>query len=411
VSTFPSASLRVPGLAQGLILLLPCTLSVMGIVVLIPVLPQLMRHFQDVPNHQYLIQGGVLTMPALCIALFSPLAGWVADRFGRRRILIAAMIIYGGVGIAPAFLDGLYAIIATRIAVGLCEAVIMTASTTLISDYFSGHEREKWLASQTAVASLSSLALIVIGGVLGSAYGWRGPFLVYLFGAFLAIGIWLLTWEPSGDASASSAASAEGAAPAFPWARIVGICAITLFASVMFFTIQTQSSLALEVLGVQDPARLSILTAIASLGVPLGTFVYRGVARWPIGLLLCLEFAVIGAGFAWMGKSANSDMFVVAAALNQIGCGMILPTLLVWATRGLHFRIRGRGTGIWQGTFAVGQFVCGLVVTYLALQLGGPLAAFVVLGLSSGIAAIASLAGYLRHRQTPVPRVGIVTSD
>ncbi|MBL8270874.1 MFS transporter [Steroidobacter sp.] len=391
-----------PGMAQGLILLLPCTLSVMGIVVLIPVLPQLMASFSHVPGYQYLIQGGVLTMPALCIALFSPLAGWLADRYGRRRILIGAMVAYGVVGIAPAFLQDLYAIVATRVGVGLCEAVIMTASTTLISDYFHGHAREKWLASQTAVASLSSLALIMIGGVLGSAYGWRGPFFVYAFGSVLAIGVWLLTWEPKFNNSATQTHNVDDPeTPAFPWARIAGICAITLFASVMFYTIQTQSSLALASLGVQDPARLSVFTAIASLGVPLGTFVYRAVLRWSIGLLLCIEFGIIGIGFVLMGKAPTAEMFVAAAALNQIGCGMILPTLLVWATRGLHFQIRGRGTGAWQATFAVGQFVCGLVVTWLALRLGGPLPAFVVLGVSSAIAALLAIAGHRVIRTSP----------
>ena len=64
----------------------------------------------------------------------------------------------------------------------------MTVSTTLISDYFKGHAREQWLASQTAVASVSALALITIGGLLGSAYGWRGPFGVYLFSAILTAG-------------------------------------------------------------------------------------------------------------------------------------------------------------------------------------------------------------------------------
>ena len=144
-----------------------------------------------------------------------------------------------------------------------------------------------------------------------------------------------------------------------------------------------------------------MLTAIASLGVPLGTFIYRGVARWPIGLLLCIEFALIGLGFVWMGKATTPSTFVSAAAVNQIGAGMILPTLLVWATRGLHFQIRGRGTGIWQGTFAVGQFVCGLVVTWLAVRLGGPLAAFVVLGMSAAVAALAALLrlSEVRHSQ------------
>jgi len=182
---------RVPGVLQGIILLLPITLAVMGIAVLVPIVPQLMTHFANVPNYQYLVQGGVLTMPALCTALCSPFAGWLSDRVGRRRLLIAAMIAYAFVGIAPIVLDDLWAIIASRVGVGICEAVVMTVSTTLISDYFKGHAREKWLASQTAVASLSALVLVAIGGLLGAHYGWRGPFGVYLFSLLLAAGVWL----------------------------------------------------------------------------------------------------------------------------------------------------------------------------------------------------------------------------
>jgi MFS family permease len=83
--------------------------------------------------------------------------------------LIVGMIAYAFFGKSPIFLDDLLAIIATRIGVGVCEAIIMTVTTTLICDYFSGPAREKWLASQTAVASLSALVLIFVGGLLGSA--------------------------------------------------------------------------------------------------------------------------------------------------------------------------------------------------------------------------------------------------
>jgi hypothetical protein len=75
LSTRSLAAGQVPGTVQGIMLLLPVTLSVMGIVILIPVLPQMMGHFSNVPNFRYLIEGGVLTMPALCVMLFSPLAG------------------------------------------------------------------------------------------------------------------------------------------------------------------------------------------------------------------------------------------------------------------------------------------------------------------------------------------------
>ena len=103
---------RTAGPLQGVMLLLPTILAVMGMLVLVPVLPQMMAHFAHVPNHQYLVQGGVLTMPALCVMLFSPLAGWLADRFQRRRILIVGMTAYAFFGISPLFLDDLSAIIA-----------------------------------------------------------------------------------------------------------------------------------------------------------------------------------------------------------------------------------------------------------------------------------------------------------
>ena len=51
--------------------------------------------------------------------------------------------------------------------------------------------------------------------------------------------------------------------------------------------------------------------------------------------------------------------YVYAANIQQIGCGLVLPTLLVWATRGLAYRIRGRGNGLWQGAFGLGLFVSG----------------------------------------------------
>lgn len=70
---------------------------------------------------------------------------------------------------------------------------------------------------------------------------------------------------------------------------------------------------------------------------------------------------------------------------------MVLPTLLTWAVKGLPFEIRGRGTGIWQATFSVGQFITGFAVPIIALRMGGIVPAFQVLGgvaLASGIVAI-----------------------
>src|SRR5271168_3663441 len=89
---------RTPGFLQGILLLLPITMAVMGISVLTPVVHLLLEQFKSVQYHDYLVIGGVLTMPAIWILLFSPLAGWLADRFGRRKLLLVSMVVYAFVG-------------------------------------------------------------------------------------------------------------------------------------------------------------------------------------------------------------------------------------------------------------------------------------------------------------------------
>jgi MFS family permease len=393
---------RDAGFLQGIMLLLPITMAVMGISVLTPVVPLLLAQFKDVPYHDYLVIGGILTMPAIWVLLFSPVAGFMADRFGRRRLLITAMVIYAFVGAAPAFLDNLYAVILSRVAVGICESIVLTVSTTMISDYFKGAARERWLASQTAVASVSALGIIYLGGLLGSAYGWRGPFYLYFYSLPLALGVMRVIWEPTASAPAEVVQSADVRYVRLPRARILGICAITLLASISFYTVITKNAEALVALGVTDAAQIGRLTMLASIGVPLGTFAFWGVSRLPIGWLLFIDFALVGLGFTLMGRALEPGAYAWGSFVNQVGCGLVLPTMLVWATRGLAYGIRGRVNGIWQASFAIGQFLSGMIITLFAKVLGGLLLTMALMGKAILVfAVIAALGGVIARRRAP----------
>lgn len=412
MSALPASIDRKPGFLQGILLLLPITLSVMGVSLLTAVIPLMYEHFKDIPNHEYLIQGGIMTMPSLWILLFSPFAGWLADRFGRRNLLVVSMVIYAIVGIAPTFLDNLYAIIFSRMLVGICESILMTVSTTMISDYFHGKSRERWLAGQTATASTSALIIIPLGGQLAADFGWRGPFYLYLYSIILVIGILAFIWEPRSEDKVSAQA-AHGVLPAdqvpsnvpvaFPWARILSLCALTVVASVMFYSIITQNGVALAQLGVTDPAASGRLTMMVSVGVPVGTFVYWGASKLRIGWLVCLDFLLIGIGFWGMGRATNPTSYVEFGFINQVGCGLVLPTLLVWTTRGLAFEIRGRGNGMWQGAFAIGQFLSGMLLVLLGKELGGLLPAFSALSVICFVFAAGAVIGALTSSSSTTP--------
>lgn len=389
---------RQPGMITGIALLLPVTLSTMAIVLLTPSLPQMMEEFSGVAGYQYLVPM-VLTIPALCIALLSPLAGMLGDYFGRRRLLLAAFALYAAVGVMPVFLRDLHSILVSRIGVGIAEALIMVLSTTMIGDYFHGPARDKWLAAQTAFASVSVLLFLNVGGLLGT-FGWRAPFWVYVSALMMMALVLRFTWEPAGDRNDGAERAAQDVSwAAFPWSRMSVILAITVVASMLFYTVQIQASSGLALLGLSDPARIGFLTSVASIGVPLGTLVYSRVGHIPVRRLLVIEFAALMLGFLMMGLAASPGLFLLGCFTNQIGGGMLLPTLLVWAMSLLTFEIRGRGAGIWQSSFAFGQFLSPVAVTFTASHAGGLQPAFTVFSLATmlGLGVIVLIARHIER--------------
>ena len=389
---------HVPTFMTGISLLFPITLTTMAIVLLAPVVPQLMAEFSGVPNHEYLVPM-VLTLPALCVAILCPFAGILGDYFGRRRLLLASFVIYSVVGLAPVFLTDLTYILISRVGVGIAEALIYVLSTTMIGDYFKGETRDKWLAGQTAFASVSALIFFNLGGFLGE-FGWRTPFWVYASALVMFAMVWLFTWEPSGDAHPDDEAHE---APhnlswaGFPWAKMAMIVAITIYGSVFFYTVQIQASSGLNELGMTSPSEAGFWTSVASVGVPLGTFIYSRISRIGPSRLLLIEFTLLAIGFMLMGRSGNVTGFLVGCFINQLGAGMLLPTLLVWSMSILSFEVRSRGTGFWQSSFALGQWLSPMVVTFAALRLNGLMSSFQVL---SYMAAAGILVALLVGRTT-----------
>lgn len=381
------------GFAQGLALLLPATSAVMGILLLVPVAPQMMQAFADVPGVEFLVPV-LLTLPGLCIALFSPVAGLLGDRLGRKRLLIVAMLVYGLAGMAPLALSDIHQILASRVLVGVCEALIMTLSTTLIGDLFTGQTRERWLSSQTAVASISALLFLALGGLLGRQ-GWQAPFMIYGLAWPMALAVLLLVREPL---------RVDRVVPgwsALPGRHVLLTSVTTILAAILFYTIQINVSTVLPSFGVTDPAKIGLFSAMASIGTPLGSLIFWTVARRDVRLLLGLEFALMAAAFVAMAHAPDAVWFIVAAFAGQVAAGLLLPTLLTWAMSALAFEVRGRGMGLWQSSFAIGQFLSALVVPALAAAMGGTVNAFPVIAAGALLVGLLSLLLLFRSRWSP----------
>ncbi|MGB8383968.1 MAG: MFS transporter, partial [Dermatophilaceae bacterium] len=235
-SALPTTTDRPAGLAQLILLLAGSCMSVLGAVLIAPVLPQMAEAFAGTPGVDVLVPI-VLTVPALLIGLTAPFAGVIVDRVDRKRLLLIAMVAYSIFGTAPLYLNSLSAIVGSRVLVGICEAAIMTCCTTLIGDYWSGPRRSKYLGLQTLVAALAATVFLAVGGILGAS-GWRTPFWLYLVALVLVIPMAKLLWQPARTTRYVKGARLEPV----PWRKLLGPCLVTLFGGIVFYALIVELS-------------------------------------------------------------------------------------------------------------------------------------------------------------------------
>ncbi|VVP54943.1 MFS transporter [Pseudomonas fluorescens] len=359
VNAFVEPRTRQAGWAQSLLLLLGSCLPVLGAVLLAPVLPRMQAHFADVPGSAVLVPV-VLTLPALMIALLAPFAGVIADRLGRKPLLLASMLLYVLCGVLPLWLDSLPAIVLSRAGIGLAEAGIMTCCTTLMGDYYSGAKRERLFALQMVATSLSAAVFIALGGFLGQD-DWRTPFALYAVGLiFLPLMAWKL-WEPQARPQPELPTQPMPAGK-FPWRALAPLYGLSLLAGLSLFIVPVQAGYLLNLLHVDAPEQIGMTMGANQLGVLIGALSFRLFSGMRGQYMLLIAYVLAGIGGLLMAGALTHVQVVVAVTINGLGIGLMLPTLITWIMAQVNFHQRGRAAGCFTAAIFAGEFISPLVV-------------------------------------------------
>lgn len=359
--------------AKGITLIYANILPVMAIVSLFPAIPKLFAQFGGMPNAAFLIPA-IVTIPSLCAALFAPVAGVLADRYGRRRSFVFGMGLYVVAGIVPLFTSDLILIIASRAILGFAEAFAITLSTALIGDYF-GEQRHRWVAWVGIATSIAGTALIAMGGALADI-SWRGPFAIYLAALPAFIMAVLFIDEPRREEARGPSTRPLG----FPWREAMIIGAVTLVASVLYYVEPLNIARVLDIRGAGSATQIGLIQSVTSLTYIAGALLYRRLHSLPTGRLLALAGLFIGIGQLIIGLGSSWHTAAIGAGVQQLGGGMVIPILLAWGQALLPFEQRGRGMSIWATAFFSGTFVCSPIVTEVAAATGGLVPAMTVMG-------------------------------
>jgi DHA2 family multidrug resistance protein-like MFS transporter len=105
-------------------------------------------------------------------------AGLLGDRLGRKKVLIAALVLFGASSAACAYATGTAELIAGRAVLGIGAAAIFPLSLSVIPVLFAPEERQKAIALMASATFISFPIGPVVGGYLLDHFWWGSVFLI-----------------------------------------------------------------------------------------------------------------------------------------------------------------------------------------------------------------------------------------
>jgi EmrB/QacA subfamily drug resistance transporter len=112
--------------------------------------------------------------------------GALGDRYGRRRIFLVGVVIFGGGSLACAMVHSTGPLIFARAVMGLGAAFLMPATLSIIASMFTGQERARAIGIWAGVGGIGTAAGPLLGGWLLQHFWWGSVFLINVPVAILA---------------------------------------------------------------------------------------------------------------------------------------------------------------------------------------------------------------------------------
>lgn len=189
------------------VLLLASVLPPLGLALVSPVLDSLVDPLHTSAANIGLMMS-VFTAPAIVII---PIAGVLADRIGRKPILVVSLVLFGAGGMAIAFLTDYRVVLASRFIQGIAFGGLVPIIITSIGDLYAGGREATGQGFRFMVAGLSGAFIPLVAGVLVTL-AWYYPFLIYALALPVSALMYLWFDEPT-QASTSPATDGGDARP------------------------------------------------------------------------------------------------------------------------------------------------------------------------------------------------------
>ena len=257
-----------------------------------------------------------LTMSALILAFGLSQLVWgpVADRFGRRPVLLGSLVLLVVAGIGAALASRIGWLIFWRVAQGATMAAAVVCARAMVRDLYEPQQGARVMSLGLSGLGLLAVGSPLVGGALAMTLGWRSTLVtVACFSLIVLVFVWRALPETlaqrnpralHGPTLAGNTVQVLSHPTFRAWALLV-----TATYGGLFTILAASSFTYIDVLGL-TPAQYGLAMALGSMAYLAGTFFCR---RWLLrsGLL---------------GAVRRGAVFSLAGALGMLGCAL-LPAL------------------------------------------------------------------------------------
>jgi len=347
-----------------ILLLIAGAMTVMSSAAVSPSLPEMSVVFQDEQDAEFLVKL-VLTLPTLFIAIFAPLAGIIIDKYGRKKLFVFSIILYGVTGASGFFFDSLFEILVSRALFGMALAGIMTTSVALIADYFEGARRDRIIGLQGAFAMFGGVMFLVVGGLLADLR-WDAPFLIYLLAFVVLPFVMYFIYEPK------ISKTKETLKGKFATVKITYlIYPIAFLSMVTIFLTPVQIPFHLKQLTDASNTEVGIAIAISYLFAGVTSLFYKKIkSSQSFQNIFIVIFLLMGAGYVIVFFAENYLQVVSGLAVSGVGLGLLVPNLNLCLIAETPPMFRGRVLGGLLASLFLGQFFSAVFSQPLISELG-----------------------------------------
>ncbi len=291
--------------------------------------------------------------------LMAPIIGVMADRHGRRRILVPCLALFGLAALGSAFAPTFEALLVIRFVQGIGGAGLINLAVVLIGDHWNGLERTTLIGRNSAVLTLSLALVPSVAGLIGDLAGWRWALALGTAALPLAVVCWQVLPEGRPGTTVTIAGQLRGAATVLGRRSVltVLVTGVVLF-TVIFGVFLTALPVHLEEEFGLGPRDRGFVLSTFALGASVVSFnLGRLRARFSARTMLVAACVLISVTSVGLGLAPTVALVAVAATLYGLGDGTIIPALQDLITMAAPPEQRASVMAAWVSGVRLGQTI------------------------------------------------------